>query len=68
VSGVVLRCPCCGRDNQSQVLFSEIVPDGLRRRRRCMACFGRFFTLEVMRGMRVVRLVVAAETMARGTE
>jgi len=40
-----MRCPYCG-DNDSRVLDTREVGDGIRRRRECQACGQRFTTYE----------------------
>jgi len=40
-----MRCPFCG-DNDSRVLDTREVGDGIRRRRECQACGQRFTTYE----------------------
>ena len=40
-----MRCPYCGTDD-SRVVDSRTVEDGVRRRRECLACLSRFTTYE----------------------
>ncbi len=40
-----MRCPFCGHDD-SRVVDSREVDDGIRRRRECLGCRGRFTTYE----------------------
>ncbi|MBI2957249.1 MAG: transcriptional repressor NrdR, partial [Chloroflexi bacterium] len=40
-----MRCPYCGNE-QSRVVDSREVDDGIRRRRRCVGCSSRFTTYE----------------------
>lgn len=40
-----MRCPFCGNE-QSRVVDSREVDDGIRRRRRCLSCNSRFTTYE----------------------
>ena len=40
-----MRCPSCG-DDESKVIDSRSVGDGIRRRRQCLKCGTRFTTSE----------------------
>jgi transcriptional repressor NrdR len=40
-----MKCPHCGYSD-SKVLDSRDVDDGVRRRRQCLSCNGRFTTYE----------------------
>ena len=40
-----MNCPFCGNDN-SRVIDSRDVNDGIRRRRQCLSCNSRFTTYE----------------------
>ncbi|MFQ5879167.1 MAG: ATP cone domain-containing protein, partial [Dehalococcoidia bacterium] len=40
-----MRCPYCDHDD-SRVTDSRTAPEGIRRRRECLACGRRFSTLE----------------------
>ena len=42
---VSMQCPCCGYQD-SKVIDSRAVSDGIRRRRQCLKCDSRFTTYE----------------------
>ena len=65
---LLMLCPDCGVVGPVRVLFTEVVPDGLRRRRQCQSCFGCFVVLEAMRELRVTRRVLSVEAVAGGVE
>jgi transcriptional repressor NrdR len=43
--GMAMKCPYCGYDD-SKVIDSRDVNDGVRRRRQCLSCGSRFTTYE----------------------
>lgn len=45
-----MKCPYCGHDN-SRVIDTREVPDGIRRRRECLSCQQRFTTYERIAGV-----------------
>lgn len=45
-----MRCPFCGH-TESKVIDSREAPDGVRRRRECVACENRFTTYERVHSM-----------------
>ncbi len=63
---LLMLCPHCGVVGPVRVLFTEVVPDGLRRRLQCQSCSGCFVVLETMRELRVTRRVLSVETVAEG--
>lgn len=49
VTGPFFPCPRCGTDRPAAVIDSRPVEGvGIRRRRVCGGCEGRFFTVEVV--------------------
>lgn len=64
---LLMLCPHCGVVGPVRVLFTEVVPDGLRRRLQCQSCSGCFVVLETMRALRVTRRVLSVEAACVGS-
>ena len=48
-----MHCPYCGHEN-SRVIDTREVPDGIRRRRECLNCHQRFTTYERIAGINLL--------------
>lgn len=62
-----MKCPGCSSSNTA-VTDSRPTVDGVRRRRKCLDCYQRFTTAEVVVGMKTKASLKKLQDISKGLE